>query len=173
VTFYTIGGGGHTWPGGSQSTGTLLGPISQKLDASQVIWETLADQSGAAINTVYRKYNPLDGQHLMTLYPERSVRGYSLEGVGFQLYANQIDASSRRLYRCSWASGYFDSKDPACEGQTVSYALGFAHDIPVGNELPIYRFYLPATGDHLITINPSEGYGNGYLFEEILGYGLP
>jgi len=40
VTFYTIQGGGHAWPGG-MARKTRFGPISQNINASQIIWQTL------------------------------------------------------------------------------------------------------------------------------------
>jgi len=40
VVVYIVEGGGHTWPGGSQYLPVfLVGKVSHKLDATQVIWE--------------------------------------------------------------------------------------------------------------------------------------
>ena len=41
VVLYSVSGSGHTWPGGSKPVQLwgLNGPISQEMDASQVIWE--------------------------------------------------------------------------------------------------------------------------------------
>jgi len=40
VIFYTIQGGGHTWPGGSQYLPErLIGKVSNELDATSTIWE--------------------------------------------------------------------------------------------------------------------------------------
>ncbi len=40
VVGYTISGGGHTWPGGSQYLPKMfIGPVSHNLDACQAIWE--------------------------------------------------------------------------------------------------------------------------------------
>ena len=36
VVFYTIAGGGHTWPGGSP---TFIGKTSRKIDATRLMWE--------------------------------------------------------------------------------------------------------------------------------------
>ena len=46
VTFYTIMGGGHTWPGSTTDSGKVfngisLGPVSQDINADQIIWQTL------------------------------------------------------------------------------------------------------------------------------------
>lgn len=39
VSFYTIDGGGHTWPGGQALTPWLLGPTNRSINASEVMWE--------------------------------------------------------------------------------------------------------------------------------------
>jgi polyhydroxybutyrate depolymerase len=42
VTFYTIANGGHTWPGGTQTWPNTLGPTSQMVIASSIIWHALS-----------------------------------------------------------------------------------------------------------------------------------
>ncbi len=39
VTFYTIRGGGHAWPGGPAMPPPIVGYTSQEIDATRVIWE--------------------------------------------------------------------------------------------------------------------------------------
>ncbi|HET7010631.1 MAG TPA: PHB depolymerase family esterase [Anaerolineales bacterium] len=39
VDFYTIEGGGHTWPGGDPLPGWIAGPTSQDISATRVMWE--------------------------------------------------------------------------------------------------------------------------------------
>jgi len=39
VDFYSIRGGGHTWPSGNGGSEKLLGKTSQEINASEVIWE--------------------------------------------------------------------------------------------------------------------------------------
>ena len=39
VIFYTITGGGHSWPGGNPLPEFLAGPTSQDIDATQTMWE--------------------------------------------------------------------------------------------------------------------------------------
>jgi polyhydroxybutyrate depolymerase len=39
VEFYTIIGGGHTWPGGKVIPKFLVGHTSKAIDATKVIWE--------------------------------------------------------------------------------------------------------------------------------------
>ncbi|MGH2830019.1 MAG: extracellular catalytic domain type 1 short-chain-length polyhydroxyalkanoate depolymerase [Actinomycetota bacterium] len=44
VVLYTIDGGGHTWPGGSQYLPRLIvGPVNRDINASEVIWKFFAD----------------------------------------------------------------------------------------------------------------------------------
>jgi polyhydroxybutyrate depolymerase len=38
VVFYTIKGGGHTWPGGQPMPEWLVGPTSQSIDATSLMW---------------------------------------------------------------------------------------------------------------------------------------
>jgi polyhydroxybutyrate depolymerase len=39
VRFYTIDGGGHTWPGGTQYLpASIVGKTTRNLDASQTLW---------------------------------------------------------------------------------------------------------------------------------------
>jgi polyhydroxybutyrate depolymerase len=42
VSFYTIAGGGHTWPGGTQPNLPTLGPVSQKVNASLLMWQAFS-----------------------------------------------------------------------------------------------------------------------------------
>jgi polyhydroxybutyrate depolymerase len=39
VVFYTVSGGGHTWPGGKPLPVWIAGHTSDDLDATQTIWE--------------------------------------------------------------------------------------------------------------------------------------
>jgi polyhydroxybutyrate depolymerase len=39
VIFYTIAGGGHSWPGGDPIPAWIVGRTSQSIDATRVIWE--------------------------------------------------------------------------------------------------------------------------------------
>ena len=39
VIFYTIAGGGHTWPGGEPLPRFLTGETNQEIDATRVMWE--------------------------------------------------------------------------------------------------------------------------------------
>jgi polyhydroxybutyrate depolymerase len=39
VMFYTIEGGGHSWPGGKSLPGWIVGPTSQEINATRLMWE--------------------------------------------------------------------------------------------------------------------------------------
>ena len=39
VVFYTVRGGGHTWPGGGPLPEWLVGPNNREIDATSVMWE--------------------------------------------------------------------------------------------------------------------------------------
>ncbi len=44
VVLYTIEGGGHTWPGGTQYLpARLIGPVNRDIDATDVIWKFFAN----------------------------------------------------------------------------------------------------------------------------------
>ena len=45
VVFYTIAGGGHTWPGGSPLPEWITGKTSQEIDATQLMWEFFQEYS--------------------------------------------------------------------------------------------------------------------------------
>ncbi|MFJ9173764.1 alpha/beta hydrolase family esterase [Streptomyces sp. NPDC102360] len=44
VELYTVAGGGHTWPGSDIDFGPL-GPVTQEIDATELAWRFLQDQS--------------------------------------------------------------------------------------------------------------------------------
>jgi polyhydroxybutyrate depolymerase len=39
VVFYTIAGGGHSWPGGDPLPKWIVGTTSQDINATQIMWE--------------------------------------------------------------------------------------------------------------------------------------
>ena len=50
VAFYSIPGGGHTWPGGTQTyvPTSPMGPTSMNTNASQIMWQTFSPKRSAA-----------------------------------------------------------------------------------------------------------------------------
>ena len=45
VVFYKIIGGGHTWPGGGKQPGWLVGPTTNKINASMLAWKFFSQYS--------------------------------------------------------------------------------------------------------------------------------
>lgn len=43
VVFYTVTGGGHTWPGGEPIPEWIAGPTTQDIDATRTLWEFFLD----------------------------------------------------------------------------------------------------------------------------------
>ncbi|NDD39323.1 MAG: hypothetical protein EB082_13120 [Verrucomicrobia bacterium] len=39
VIFYTVNGGGHTWPGGKPMTAAIVGKTTTDVDATRLMWE--------------------------------------------------------------------------------------------------------------------------------------
>jgi polyhydroxybutyrate depolymerase len=39
VAFYTVHGGGHSWPGGEPLPEIITGKTTQDIDATRVMWE--------------------------------------------------------------------------------------------------------------------------------------
>ena len=42
VIFYTVAGGGHSWPGGGKLPKAIVGHMTEDIDASAVMWEFFA-----------------------------------------------------------------------------------------------------------------------------------
>ncbi|MBS0560424.1 MAG: hypothetical protein JSR21_10250 [Proteobacteria bacterium] len=51
VTFYSITGGGHTWPGGSQTkvSKSTMGPTSMNTNASQIMWQAFSPHRSSGV----------------------------------------------------------------------------------------------------------------------------
>ena len=45
VVFYTVNGGGHTWPGGDELPKWLTGPTNMDVNASEMMWEFFSKYS--------------------------------------------------------------------------------------------------------------------------------
>ncbi len=50
---YSISGGGHTWPGGTQTVSTTLGDVSKDVNASAIIMDTLGSHKSASSNACF------------------------------------------------------------------------------------------------------------------------
>jgi polyhydroxybutyrate depolymerase len=45
VVFYTVSGGGHTWPGGDELPKWLTGPTNMDVNATEIMWEFFSKYS--------------------------------------------------------------------------------------------------------------------------------
>lgn len=132
---------------------------------------SFTSSGGGSEVPVYRFYMPSTGEHFFTLdSSEGTAAGFTSEGIGFNVYSGDWTSGLELLYRCYYNSKHFISIDPNCEGATAESTYGYIFTGQAANTTPLYRFYLPATGDHLETTNFSEGAAAGYHLDGILGY---
>jgi autotransporter-associated beta strand protein len=126
---------------------------------------------------LYRLYEPLGGSHLLTTdageYAELPAIGWKAEGVAALLYARPgvvgrtATVPLRRLYLRAEAV-HLLTADPDEAEFLVSLGSGLVadegvvgHVLPAGSggeagTVPLWRLFLPATGDHLLTADPAE-----------------
>lgn len=105
-----------------------------------------------------------------TSYLEGQQAGESSQGVGFFMLSSG-GSGRTALYRCYSAGGFdhFISPQSNCEGVTQEGLLGYVYAAPTSGYVPLYRFYNPTSGTHLITTNYSEG-TSCCTYEWTLGY---
>lgn len=100
---------------------------------------------------------------------EGLMAGMTAESTGFTTFTAGGDGRSA-LYRCrTTTNSYFSSSDAGCEGQVVEGSFGFVQTAPQAGLVPLYRLLNPTTGDHLTTLNSTEG-APGYRIESTLGF---
>lgn len=98
--------------------------------------------------------------------------GYVYRGTAFYVLENAAAANGsplKVLYRCFTGGAHFASTDGNCEGLRVEGRYGYIYASPTVGTVPLYRFYSPSKGIHLITANPAEA-NSDYYAEGILGY---
>lgn len=123
-------------------------------------------------NAIHRSRNN-SGAYLFTLTAgEGSQQGYRYEGVGFNLFKNQVGGvSMRTMYRCLIpGKSHFISPDAGCEGQRTEGALGMVATESISGLTPLYRLVNNRTGHHLITKDEREARSPEFRVESILGY---
>lgn len=142
--------------------------------ASSSSTSSSATPSGGTEVPVYRFYLPATGEHFFSLDPNEGTNaGFTSEGVGFNVFLTGSTSGMIPIYRCYYHLKHFISDSSDCEGAsgaTNEGAYGYIYSTQASGSTPLYRFYLPATGDHLETTNYAEGSAAGYTFEFILGY---
>ena len=118
---------------------------------------------------------PID--HLLTLdvFEGESSARFSFEETSFRTLRN-VEAGTVSLNRCyiPSANQHFLSTDVKCEGAgTNEGSLGFIYTGPTANAIALYRFFDPLSGDHLSTVDATEGQLARYQSEGIQGYAIP
>ena len=131
---------------------------------------TLPVHSVQTVN-VYREYNSSAGQHLSTLTSGEGGPSFTVEGAIFKLYSAQYDTDMVPLWRCSVGAGVFSVlkrfSTTALNCESVSGAqldglLGWIHSTAHSGEVPFYRRARASYGDHLDTLDITEGTSTGF-----------
>lgn len=158
------------------SMSKLYAALSDKI--SGTVTETprppapVTQDSTGTLMPVYRFYSPGTGEHFYSLSStEGAAAGMRPEGIGFHVY-QQESPERVALYRCIYGK-HFVSRDADCEGFRNEGRYGFVDSKASNQNVPLYRFFNPANGDHLITKSQSEGINSHYREEGILGYVSP
>ncbi|MFD8396124.1 hypothetical protein ACFV2N_44780 [Streptomyces sp. NPDC059680] len=120
----------------------------------------LSPGPGSGPGTLYRCYNPSNGDHMDTI--SMGCEGYPhIDGILWAVYPTQVP-DTIPLYRCYNPSNgdHMDSTDPGCEGYpNHEGVLGYLFPTPNEGTVRLYRCYNPSNGDHMTTfIFNCEGY---------------
>lgn len=131
-----------------------------------------APDPGYGSAPMYRFYDPTTQEHFFTASQSEgaSAAGFTSEGTGFLFLTGTGMAGTSAIYRCFDGSKHFISLSPGCEGATTQSVYGSLYSSPVSGSNPVYRLFNRVNGDHLETLNLTEGLENGYRLEMILGY---
>jgi hypothetical protein len=71
------------------------------------------------------------------------------------------------LYECRVGQHNLLTPDPGCEAQHPMGPVGYIHDAAAPDTAPLYRCYVPGSGDHFVSADPAC---EGQRTERLLGY---
>jgi len=136
--------------------------------ASNRQWVNVAQADGTMV-PIFR-FISASKYFYTTSYLEGQQAGQSSQGVAFYMLANG-GSGRTALYRCYYAGNgdRFISPQSNCEGVTQEGLMGYVYAAPTTGYIPLYRFYNPTTGTHLITVIYGEG-SSCCTYEWTLGY---
>jgi polyhydroxybutyrate depolymerase len=97
--FYSITGGGHTWPGGTQRYNATLGPASQGTDASLIMWQAFSPHRSPTV------YAGVCGAANGASTSSKPVAGLCMIGL-----ASSVTSGSGWSWTCSGYNGGAQSK---------------------------------------------------------------
>jgi len=132
---------------------------------------------GSPLRTLTRYYSgtadkPYIGRHLVTTGYHYPGSFHAESTVLGSVYEAPNGAATQPLYSCKLGSvDFFDSNDPACEGQLTLGLVGYVYPTrPAGvSTIPLYRCYVSGSGDHFIS---PDSACEGKRTEKLLGYSL-
>jgi Repeat of unknown function (DUF5648) len=154
----------------------VVGNLRQVIEGMISVSKLFHPATASNLVNVNRFFNPTTGEHFFTksIFEGLSAN-FSPESIAFRVLASNAGVSDAvPIYRCLAAYGkHFISRQSNCEGHTAEGMYGYVYSTSVSGSLPLYRFYLASTGDHLETTNYNEGVAGGYTLEPTLGYVPP
>lgn len=131
----------------------------------------------AAMNTVYRRWNPNLVDHFYTNNPQETGTGYSDEQTTWGVENTQLDNTIPlyRFYSNSDTDHFYSTTAATPNGYVSEGMIGFIFPSTVPGSTPLYRLYryYNGNGDHLYTTSASErdaAMNMGYHLETTEGY---